>query len=184
MVGIPLPALKAYAHAQLVLALTTPACHLTWTTLAGIGKIESNHGAANGARLQPNGLVSPPIIGPALDGTGGRALIRDTDLGRLDGDRTYDHAIGPMQFLPSTWETYQVDGDSDGVRDPADLNDAALAAANYLCAGGRNLADAASWWAAILAYNAVPAYAQSVLTAADTYGRLSHTATTAPTTGA
>ncbi len=182
-VGISVPALKAYGYAQLSLALTNPGCHLSWTTLAGIGKVESGHGTANGATLQANGVVTPKIIGPALDGTGGRTLVRDTDLGHLDGDATYDRAIGPMQFLPSTWETYQADGDGDGIRDPSDLNDAALAAGNYLCAGGRNLTDPATWWAAILAYNGVPAYAQSVLNAADQYGKLSHTATGTPGSG-
>jgi membrane-bound lytic murein transglycosylase B len=181
VVGVPVPALKAYGYAQLRTTLALPGCHLSWTTLAGIGKVESGHGAAGGATLRSDGEVTPPIVGPVLNGEGGRALVRDTDLGHYDGDSSYDRAIGPLQFLPATWEAYQADGDADGRRDPSDINDAALAAANFLCAGGRDLARPADWWAAVLAYNNVTAYAQSVFAAADQYGRLSRTVR--PTTG-
>ncbi len=173
LVGIPVPALKAYGSAQLRIALTLPGCHLSWTTLAGIGKVESGHGTAKGSSLTETGLVTPMIVGPALDGTGGRPLVRDSDLGYLDGDKTFDHAIGPMQFLPASWVSYQADGDADGRDDPADLNDAALAAGNFLCAQGRDLATPAAWSAAVLAYNPAQAYAQSVFAAADSYGRAS-----------
>lgn len=174
---IPTVAMQAYGYAQLVVAQTQPNCRLRWTTLAGIGKIESDHGRARGASLQPDGHALPPIIGPALDGTHDNQLIRDTDSGRLDGDRTYDHAVGPMQFLPGTWQLYQVDADGDGTADPNDINDAALAAANYLCSGGRDLSTPAGWWPAILSYNAIQQYAQDVFAAADDYGRRSRSVT-------
>nr|WP_240947596.1 lytic murein transglycosylase [Planosporangium mesophilum] len=96
--------------------------------------------------------------------------IHDTDGGRLDGDRTWDHAVGPMQFIPSTWGQYGADADGDGVADINDIDDAALAAARYLCAGNRNLTVAGDWWAAIMAYNAVQAYIQDVFNAANDYG--------------
>ncbi|MEN3309025.1 MAG: hypothetical protein V7603_5227 [Micromonosporaceae bacterium] len=176
-VGVSPVALAAYGFAQLSLAQSTPLCHLSWTTLAGIGKVESDHGTANGAVLQPDGKVLPPIIGAALDGQGGRKVIRDTDGGTLDGDRTYDHAVGPMQFLPSTWQQYRTDGDADGAQDPNDINDAALAAANYLCAGGRDLATPGGWWAGVLSYNAIQTYAQNVFNAANDYGQRSRTVT-------
>jgi hypothetical protein len=168
-------ALGAYGYAQLTVAQTIPACHLSWTTLAGIGMVESNHGTANNSTLQPDGKVLPPIIGPALNGQAGNKLVPDTDGGTLDGDRTYDHAVGPMQFLPSTWQQYKTDGDGDGVQDPNDINDAALAAGNYLCAGGRDLATPGGWWAAVLSYNAIQSYAQSVFDAANSYGLRSRT---------
>jgi membrane-bound lytic murein transglycosylase B len=176
-VGVSKVALAAYGFAQLSAAQSTPLCHLSWTTLAGIGKVESDHGTANGAVLQPDGKVLPPIIGAALDGQGGRKLIQDTDSGTLDGDRTYDHAVGPMQFLPSTWQQYGADGDADGAQDANDINDAALAAANYLCAGGRDLATPGGWWAGVLSYNAIQSYAQSVFNAANDYGQRSRTVT-------
>jgi hypothetical protein len=171
---IPQVALEAYGYAELRLAQQRPSCQLRWTTLAGIGKVESNHGRANGATLRPDGKALPPIIGPALDGTSNRQRITDTDLGGLDGDRTWDHAIGPMQFIPSTWQTYQIDADNDGTADPNDIDDAALAAANYLCSGGQDLSTAGGWWAAILAYNAVQQYAQTVFDSSNSYGERSH----------
>jgi membrane-bound lytic murein transglycosylase B len=176
-VGVSPTALAAYGFAQLSVAQSTPLCHLSWTTLAGIGKVESDHGTAQSAVLQPDGKVLPPIVGAALDGQGGRKLIQDTDSGALDGDRTYDHAVGPMQFLPSTWQQYRADGDADGVQDPNDINDAALAAGNYLCAGGRDLGTPGGWWAAVLSYNAIQSYAQSVFNAANEYGQRSRTVT-------
>ena len=41
-------------------------------------------------------------------------------------------AVGWMQFLPSTWETYGVDANGDGRKDPYNPVDAICAAANYL----------------------------------------------------
>ena len=45
-------------------------------------------------------------------------------------------ALGPMQFLPSTWSEFQVDGNRDGRADAASLPDAAFGAARMLCADG------------------------------------------------
>jgi membrane-bound lytic murein transglycosylase B len=169
-VSIPLPALQAYGYAELVLAETTPGCQLSWTTLAAIGKVESNHGSSNNATLYPDGRALPTILGPALDGTAGNVAIRDTDGGMLDHDTTWDHAVGPMQFIPSTWRTQAVDADNDGVRDPNDIDDAAMAAANYLCENGRNLATSVGWWQAVAAYNMPQSYGQRVFETANTYG--------------
>jgi len=172
---IPLVALEAYAFAELKVAQTNPGCGLRWTTLAGIGRVESNHGRSNGATLSVDGRSSPPIYGPVLDGTGGTKPVRDTDQGRLDGDSTWDRAVGPMQFIPSTWATYAVDADGSGSPDPHDIDDAALAAGNYLCANGHNLATPDGWWDAIRKYNDVGIYAQNVFNAANDYGLRSRT---------
>jgi hypothetical protein len=45
-------------------------------------------------------------------------------------------AVGWMQFMPSTWASYGVDANSDGVKDPNDPDDAIFAAARYLRAAG------------------------------------------------
>ncbi|MEU8264175.1 lytic murein transglycosylase [Micromonospora sp. NPDC048999] len=173
--GIPVIALQAYGYAELVLQQTQPGCHLSWTTLAAIGYVESRHGSANGATLRPDGVAAPEIRGDPLDGRNGRARILDTDQGRLDGDTVYDRAIGPMQFIPSTWQEIGADADNDGIKDPHNINDAALAAGQYLCKGGRNLTVPGDWWGAILSYNDVRRYAQDVFDKADEYGRLSRT---------
>jgi membrane-bound lytic murein transglycosylase B len=168
--GIPRVALEAYGYAELTTAQTTPSCHLSWTTLAGIGKIESNHGTHGGSTLLSDGMVTPPIYGPPLDGSNDNKLIRDTDQGQLDSDKMYDRAVGPMQFLPSTWKHWGTDADGDGHADPQDINDAALSAARYLCADGHNLSTGAGWWQAIHSYNDLDKYASDVFAAADAYG--------------
>ena len=171
--GIPVVAVQAYGYAELVLARTMPSCHLSWTTLAAIGKVESAHGSYKNSVLGADGTVQPPIYGLPLDGKGGRQLIRDTDQGTLDQDPTYDRAIGPLQFIPATWLAYKVDADNNGAADPNDIDDAALTAATYLCQGGRDMSKPDSWWDAILSYNAVRPYAQKVFDAANEYGQLS-----------
>ncbi|WP_307799403.1 lytic transglycosylase domain-containing protein [Micromonospora antibiotica] len=174
-VGVSPIAMQAYGYAELVLARTNPSCRLSWTTLAAIGYVESRHGQANGATLGPDGRAVPEIIGDPLDGKGGRSLIRDTDGGLFDRDTVYDRAIGPMQFIPTTWEQVGADADNDGRKDPHDLDDTALAAGNYLCQGGRNMTIPGDWWGAILSYNDVRRYAQDVFDKAHEYGRASRT---------
>jgi len=168
--GVPVVALQAYALAELTVAQRIPGCNLRWPTLAGIGLVESNHGRGAGATLLNDGRAIPPIFGAPLDGQGGRRAIADTDGGRFDNDRTWDRAMGPMQFIPSTWARYAADGDGDGDTNPHDIDDAALAAATYLCAGGRNLSTANDWWSAILSYNNVETYVRNVYAAANDYG--------------
>ncbi|MEN3612087.1 lytic murein transglycosylase [Plantactinospora sp. ZYX-F-223] len=174
-VGISTTAMQAYGYAELQVGQTAPGCQLRWTTLAAIGQVESAHGRANGAILGTNGIAAPEIIGLPLDGNGGRMRILDTEDGRLDRDATYDRAVGPMQFIPTTWEEIGADADGDGVENPHSIDDAALAAGNYLCKGGRNLSVASDWWSAILSYNDVRPYAQSVFNAANKYGTDSRT---------
>ncbi|MGC5659902.1 lytic transglycosylase domain-containing protein [Micromonospora sp. WMMD723] len=174
-VGVSPVAMQAYGYAELVLAQTNRSCQLSWTTLAAIGYVESRHGQANGATLGPDGRAVPEIIGDPLDGKGGRSLIRDTDGGLFDRDTVYDRAIGPMQFIPTTWQQVGADADNDGRKDPHDLDDAALAAGNYLCQGGRNMTIPGDWWGAILSYNDVRRYAQDVFDKAQEYGRASRT---------
>ena len=160
--GIPATALDAYRRAATVAAVRTPACGISWALLAGIGRMESDHGRFGGAVLYSTGVSSRPIIGPALNGNG-TALIRDTDHGYYDHDTVYDHAVGPMQFIPSTWARWGADGNSDGHRDPFNVYDAAGAAAGYLCAAGGDLRTVAGQTRAVFAYNHVPSYVAAVL---------------------
>ena len=72
-------------------------------------------------------------------------------------------AIGPMQFLPSTFAEYAVDGDGDGVTDPWDVADAVPTAARYLCASGAAGGTPASVQAALFTYNHAQWYVDLVL---------------------
>ncbi|QCW49411.1 lytic transglycosylase domain-containing protein [Nocardioides dongxiaopingii] len=165
--GIEPFALEAYARAELA---APDGCGVGWTTLAGIGWVESQHGTIGGRTLGADGRSSSRILGPALDGSGAFAAIPATAAStQWHADPLWDHAVGPMQFIPTTWETWQVDGDNDGVRDPNDLDDAALAAAEYLCAGGRDLTSGAGWTEAVLSYNNARVYAVDVHAAATQY---------------
>jgi hypothetical protein len=160
--GIPAVALDAYRKAAAEVAAKYPGCGLPWPLLAAIGRVESDHGRFAGSQLYGNGTDAPRVIGIPLNGHG-TALVRDTDHGRLDGDTVYDHAVGPMQFIPSTWATWGVDGNGDGVASPFNIYDAALAAADYLCAAGGNLQTADGQIRAVLAYNDSAAYLATVL---------------------
>ncbi|WP_243789989.1 lytic murein transglycosylase [Saccharopolyspora gloriosae] len=173
--NIPRAALQAYGYAARAAETSHPGCGLGWTTLAGIGAIESSHGRFNGARLDETGRPSIPIIGLPLDGSHGVKRIEDTDGGLLDGDPVFDRAIGPLQFIPTTWERWASDADGDGVADPHDIDDAALAAAQYLCTVGGDMNDPDRFWVALLDYNESHDYGQDVLNYADHYGKTSRT---------
>lgn len=168
-VNISVPALAAYGHAAAVMSDTAPGCGIAWTTLAGIGFIESRHGTYQGSSVAADGTVSPPIRGIPLDGGPGVAEIPDTDGGVMDGDPTHDRAMGPMQFIPETWKKWGVDANGDGVANPDNLDDAALTAARYLCARGGDLLTAEGWERALMAYNQSGAYLRDVRDAAAAY---------------
>jgi hypothetical protein len=168
--GIPTVALNAYRVAAARLANAEPGCGIDWALLAGIGREESDHGQFAGAQLHADGTSTPRIIGIALNGVG-TALITDTDHGRLDGDTVYDRAVGPMQFIPSTWALYGTDASGDGIADPFNINDAALTAARYLCSAGGDLRTHVGQVAAVLAYNHSDQYLAQVLALADAYRR-------------
>jgi transglycosylase-like protein with SLT domain len=75
---------------------------LDWAILAGIGKMECNHGRD-----------ADPSCGQ-------------------EGATNAAGAGGPMQFIAQTWAQYGIDGDGDGKLDRWDAADAIYAAANYL----------------------------------------------------
>src|ERR1019366_6030026 len=95
---IPRLALAAYNNAASVEKKAAPSCRLSWAVLAGIGLIESDH-ARSGGSWSPSwsGVANPRILGPLLDRTDYPA-IPDTDHGVLDGNTSFDRAVGPMQF--------------------------------------------------------------------------------------
>ncbi|SFT92031.1 Transglycosylase SLT domain-containing protein [Arthrobacter sp. ov118] len=166
--GIPARALRAYVAAAVAANDSAPLCGIGWNTVAAVGSIESAHGTYGGGSLNTAGQASGPIVGPSLNGAG-FAAIADTDAGTLDGDARWDHAVGPMQFIPSTWRIAGRDGNGDGTADPFNIDDAALSAATYLCAHGRDLSTAQGWTDAIYAYNQSDPYIRQVRAQATAY---------------
>jgi len=167
--GIPVRALEAYRRAASLIDAADPGCKIDWTLLAAIGRVESNHARFGGNQLDAAGVAQPGIIGIPLDGSSGTALITDTDGGALDRDTVFDRAVGPMQFIPSTWRVAGVDADGDGVKNPQDMADAAAATALYLCSGPGDLSRPDDLRSAIMRYNASDAYVQMVISIAENY---------------
>ena len=144
---------------QLYSAQSAACPGLPWQVVAGIGKVESDHGRFGGATLLPDGTISRAIIGIPLDGANGTARIPDTDDGRYDGDTVWDRAVGPFQFIPSSRAIFGQDGNRDSVRDPNNVYDAVPSAVAHLCPLG-HVDDIE---AAIFTYNRSSTYVELVL---------------------
>ncbi|WLP91475.1 lytic transglycosylase domain-containing protein [Gordonia sp. NB41Y] len=166
--GIPGVVLQAYKLAANRVAAESPACKLPWFLLAGIGRIESNH-ASNGS-VDQFGTTINPIAGPVLDGSlAGNEVIRDTDGGAVDGDPNHDRAMGPMQFIPSTWKAWGTDANGDGKADPNNIFDATYSSGRYLCAGVSDIMSDDHKVSAVMRYNHSLEYARNVLSWAAAY---------------
>ena len=159
--GIPARVLTAYQ------AVDGWCNGLRWQLVAAIGQVESGHGTSGGAKTdETTGEVTPWIFGPPLDGTNSTERIPIGDgLGWWGLTGPWAQAVGPMQFLPSTFARWGVDADRDGTANPHDIDDAAASAANYLC-GGHDGA-ITDERAAVLRYNNSAAYADEVLAIAE-----------------
>jgi murein DD-endopeptidase MepM/ murein hydrolase activator NlpD/endonuclease/exonuclease/phosphatase family metal-dependent hydrolase len=135
---IPPLALEAYQQAS-------EASGVDWVFIAAIGKVETDHARFGGRTLDANGDVQPtPIEGPMTD---------------------YGRAVGPMQFLTSTWESIGKDGNFDGKKDPQNIFDAAYGTGFYLKVNGAP----GNMRKAIFAYNHATWYVDKVMAQAKEY---------------
>ena len=125
---IPAEYLALYEQAGLAFGIP-------WELLAGIGKVECDHGQSTDPACTQEGVTNSAGAG------------------------------GPMQFLASTWQTYGLDADGNGVADRWDPVDAVFSAANYLRASGAP----ADIPAAVYAYNHSQSYVAEVLAWAAAY---------------
>ncbi|MFJ8158474.1 NlpC/P60 family protein [Streptomyces sp. NPDC094468] len=168
---IPARMLTAYTKAVQQAGHYTPKCRgIRWPVLAGVAKVESNH--AIGRSIATNGDIRPKILGVLLNGSGrggNTVAVADSDQGRWDGTASGDRAVGPFQFLPSTWASVGQDGNGDHVADPHNADDASLGAALYLCGNGRDLTRRSQLEAALYAYNRSHAYVADVMGWIDQY---------------
>ena len=159
-VGLDPIALDAYRRAAATPGIAE-GCEVRWPILAAIGQIES--GNAAGRVIDRDGNVTPPIIGVPLDGQAGTRAIADTDGGIWDADRVWDRAVGPFQFIASSWRAFGRDANEDSIADPHNLYDAALAATAHLClTAPGDYTDPAALGAALRRYNRSDAYVTSV----------------------
>ncbi|MET3961392.1 hypothetical protein ABIE44_001326 [Marmoricola sp. OAE513] len=181
--GIPSAALSAYQRGAQIINAADPTCNVPWELLAAIGRVESNHGQYGGNVLGSDGVSKPGIYGPQLNGQNGTQAITDTDGGELDKDATYDRAVGPMQFIPSTWSSVKVDADGDGQRNPQDIDDASLASGVYLCSGPDDMSARKGQEAAVFRYNHSQAYVDLVLRIMEAYSQGDYSATPSGTYG-
>jgi cell wall-associated NlpC family hydrolase len=156
---IPARALLGYANGELVLRSEAPRCHLSWVTLAGLGKAGSDHGRIHGGRLDANGLPSRPLGAAPLQGAA--------------GENATDQRSGPLQLAPRQWSAAGRDVPGSAHPDVQDVDDAAIAAGRTLCAGGTDLSAGDSWWKAIARYRDSDLFRQQVLGNAQLYATLS-----------
>lgn len=168
---MPMVAYDAYRTAAAAAPTVRDSCEVDWTILAGIAQVESRHGRIDNEHdVAPDGDVVPPIRGRPLDGSRGTQTIVDTDGGELDGDPDWDRAMGPLQFIPTTWSELGRDGNGDGTADPDNLYDAALTAVAHLCLREPgDYADRGQLRRSLIAYNPSGRYADDVLAWIDRY---------------
>ena len=156
--GVSVPAEREIPPAYLGLYRRAAAHYgLDWAILAGIGKVECDHGRDPAPSCTQQGAVNSAGAG------------------------------GPMQFLASTWSEYGVDADGEGPPDRWDPADAIFGAANYLRASGapRNYHEAifaynhAGWYVAEVEHWA-ELYASSIAAAVQEPDDGAVTGSTAP----
>lgn len=181
--GFSLIAFDAYRRAAQAVADEEAICAIDWATIAGISEVESIHGTLGNRFITANGSLSRPLLGVLLDGgaseadgvidpsvaaesgvttTSNFARIPDSDGGLWDGSAEYDRALGPMQFLPSTWRRYGADGNGDDVNDPHNIYDASKGAALYLCAVAKEI-DSGDLNLRLRSYNDSQTYVNKVM---------------------
>ena len=94
------------------------------------------------------GAAQQEAVGQHLDPEGTRQHGGDPAFVILNRDVLE----GGLQFIPQAWRNWHVDGGGDGVEDPQNIDDAALAAANYLCRASTAFDTEDGWRAGIRAY--------------------------------
>ncbi|WP_236795742.1 bifunctional lysozyme/C40 family peptidase [Amycolatopsis sp. GM8] len=148
---IPERTLMGYATGELTLRKEQPNCHLSWVTLAGIGKASADHGRFGGDAIDGNGVTQKALGSVPLQGAAGEAAN--------------EKRSGPMQLTPKEWQR--------GQGNIQNIDDAAVAAGRTLCANGTDLQAGTQWWNAIASYRDSDLFRQQVLGNAQLYAALS-----------
>lgn len=148
LTDIPARAVQGYGLAEMWMRSEAPSCELSWSTLAGIGQVASEHGGA----VQADGTLAKPVVG--------------------DDDR-----LGPMLMPLKQWTQHRWRASRDGERpDPQQIDDAAVTVARELCEHGGALTTPRGWWSAVTAHGGSERFAQDVHVATEGYARASQAA--------
>ncbi|GAB3726683.1 C40 family peptidase [Nocardiopsis nanhaiensis] len=147
---------------------------LRWQILAGIGSVESDHGAT--VTIDAQGNTDPPFVGPRLDGSGVGGNLTphyDTDGGHWDGDTEYDRAVGVTQHLPANWDAYGVNARDGGEADPHNVYDSVASTAVELCQSAQGASvdfnDQTDLEEALFRYNPADWYVDQVMAEIEHY---------------
>ena len=85
---------------------------------------------------------------------------------------SFSGAIGPAQFIPSTFRSFGIDGDEDGIRNPLNMLDARASIGNYLKnSGWSEEAPLETKRNAIWQYNHSQVYVNTIMLLYDELGR-------------
>jgi cell wall-associated NlpC family hydrolase len=153
---IPLRAMTGYAKATVSLTKEVPNCHLSWVTLAAVGKVTSDHGRVNGGHLGANGVMDKPL---------GTVEVRDF----YNKVVSTANASGPMQLSPALWAKYKASA-SGAKPDPQNVDDAALTTGRALCADGHDLSQGQTWWDTVAELQSAPLFLHRTLATVNVYG--------------
>jgi cell wall-associated NlpC family hydrolase len=128
---LPGAAFSAYRRASSMLQETDGRCEVPAALLAGIGRIMSNHGRAEGSQLQTGGLTSDRLVGLAGSPTA------DVDGGQIDLSPVTDSRVGPLQVLPAQWLEFLPVGAIES--SPDWIFSSAIVTGRVLCSAGKEL---------------------------------------------
>ncbi len=159
---IPLRAMSGYAKTTVALSKELPDCHLSWVTLAAIGKTTTDHGRVTGSNLNADGVMTAPI-----------ATIEVRDF--YNRVVSVANASGPMQLAPSIWSEFQASA-TGGKPTAQNIDDATLTAGRALCAGGRDLSQGQTWWNAVSTLHPAPLLMHRTLATVNVYGTVGQSA--------
>jgi cell wall-associated NlpC family hydrolase len=153
---IPLRAMTGYARATVTLTKEIPGCHLSWVTLAAIGKVTSDHGRAQGGHVADTG---------AMDKALGTIEVRDF----YNKVVSTANAAGPMQLSPAIWGKYKTSANGSNP-DVQNIDDAAVSTGRALCADGHDLSQGQTWWDSVSALQSAPLFLHRTLATVNVYG--------------
>ena len=148
----------------------TPHCRLSWGTLAGIGRVESDHGRLGGAERRRR-RRGPAARSSASRWTARRACARSPTPTAAASTAT-PPTTGPSgrcSSCPPPGPATAPTATATACATRTSSTTPPSPPPRYLCADGRDTASGEGWWDGVLTYNRSVDYARLVWAAADRY---------------